>query len=96
MWRAMGYETYPASSPSVTVVRVKTPEEINKIVNDKDVCDLHIYFKRPEGLRTLKFTEFYTKMDSSYVIPRRFEYANESLDFYYSYFETTMKKSIYI
>ena len=65
MWRAFGYETYPASSPSVTVVRVKTPQEVESHLNDKEICDLYIYFKRPNDLLHLKYTKFYTIMDSS-------------------------------
>jgi len=95
MWRALGYETYPASSPSVTVVKVKTPEEINSHLNDKNLCDLYVYFKRHLHHKNLKFTEFYTLMDTSYTKPKRYEYATESSNFYIIY-ENWMKKPVYV
>ena len=52
MWRVMGYETYPATNPSVILVHAQLLQQMNKFVSEKKVTDLYVYFNRPNLIRT--------------------------------------------
>ena len=52
MWRVMGYETYPATTPSVILVHAQLPQQMDKFVSEKKVTDLYVYFNRPKVIRT--------------------------------------------
>jgi len=55
-WRVMGYHTYPATNPSVTLVKVKTPEQQATYTDnidpkhEKKLTDLYVYFHRPQNI----------------------------------------------
>ena len=55
----LGYQTYPSPNPSVRIIKIKTENEINKIIQDGQVCDLLTYFNRPNVLQNLTFAAFY-------------------------------------
>ncbi len=50
MWRTLGYETYPAPQPAVTVVNVTSPEDMEITLSKSGhVNDLYVYFNsRPK------------------------------------------------
>jgi len=55
-WRVLGHETYPASSPSVRIIKViSEANSIQKIFNGK-ISNLNVYFSRPQELHDLKYT----------------------------------------
>jgi hypothetical protein len=60
-WRALGFHTYPASSPSVTTIKIKTPDQVHYLWDDKKSCDLLVYIHRPEALQHYKYTEVFSK-----------------------------------
>ena len=60
MWRLLGYQTYPKPTPLVRVIKVKIEAQIVKLLGDGKVCDILVYFKRPEQLNDLKYTEFFS------------------------------------
>ena len=73
MWRCFGYQTYPSTMPSVTLIKVKLPDHVRTICNDGKMCDLEIYFRRPICLAKFKYTEFYDNYDYGYSYPKKYE-----------------------
>ena len=61
MWRCLGYEMYPAPSPSITTIKPKLPQQVLELRSDQKWCDLQIYFDRPrtDQFRDILFTEFF-------------------------------------
>jgi len=72
MWRCFGYQTYPATHPSITLIKVKLPDHLNAITVDGKMCDLEIYFRRPYCLKDLKYTEFFDLYDYGYNYPKKY------------------------
>jgi hypothetical protein len=60
-WRAFGYHTYPASCPSVTTIKVKTPDQVEFLLSEKKSCDLLVYMHRPQDLKDLTYTQVFKK-----------------------------------
>ena len=73
MWRIYGFQTYPASSPSIRLIKAKMPEHVNILKKEGKMCDLEIYFRRPICLRYLKYTEFYNLYDYGHNYPKRYK-----------------------
>jgi hypothetical protein len=73
MWRILGYQTYPATKPSVLVVKVKMPYHLIHIRQEGQLCDLLIYLHRPLCLVELTYTAFFKLFDYSYAMPKRFD-----------------------
>jgi hypothetical protein len=63
MWRIYGFQTYPAPDPSVTLLKVKLPAEVNAIRREGKFSDLYVYFQRPPELHHLRFCEFFQIYD---------------------------------
>ena len=61
MWRTLGYQTYPATKPSVSVVKVKMPEAVDLDIAKKQTSDFIIYMNRPSIaiFENFKFTELF-------------------------------------
>jgi len=72
MWRCFGYQTYPASTPSITLIKVKLPYHLNSICNDGKICDLEIYFRRPLCLHNLTYIQFFDLYDYGYMYPKTY------------------------
>lgn len=72
MWRAFGFQTYPATSPFVRLVCCKLPMHIEILLKECKACDLLIYFRRPLCLNGLKFTEFYNIYDYDFKLPKTY------------------------
>jgi hypothetical protein len=60
-WRAFGYHTYPASSPSVTTIKVKSPDQVEFLRSEGKSCDLLVYMNRPQALKDLTYTQVFSK-----------------------------------
>ena len=61
-FRVLGYQTYPAPFPSVQMIKVKTPAQVEYLLlESKQSCDMLVYFNRPHVLNHLKYTELYKK-----------------------------------
>jgi hypothetical protein len=67
MWRTYRYKTYPASHPTVKVVKVRTPEFIQSFRNVDKLTELDLYFHRPDNCEDLMFSDFFQQ----YVMSRR-------------------------
>jgi hypothetical protein len=80
-WRALGYQTYPASWPSVRLIKPKLPAVTSFIQKTDKCCDMTVYFNRPQGFGfpDLKYTEFFTYWESSYIVPPRFGAVDKEL-----------------
>jgi len=80
-WRVFGYHTYPRSNPTVNVVQVKMPQHMQYIADHGRVCDLAVYFNRPDTIEMneLKFTEFSERFAYSCKLPKRYE-RNREMD----------------
>jgi hypothetical protein len=82
-WRILGYKTYPASTPTVLTIKVKSEQDVIDLRSDGKLCDLAVYFNRPVENRqfdNLKYTEFFKIWDYSFSVPKRFQnvIANEN------------------
>jgi hypothetical protein len=75
-WRILGYQTYPASNPTVLTIKVKSEEDVIQLRSDGKLCDLAVYFNRPTEpqFRFLKYTEFFKLWEYSYRIPIRYKH----------------------
>ena len=71
-WRIMNYPTYPASTPPVCTIKMKTLEQLQALKEDKKICDIDIYFARSDVLQDMKYTEFFKLFDYSYTEPKRY------------------------
>ena len=78
MWRTLGYQTYPASNPSVQTISVKMPEMVQFLLHDKKSCDMLIYFNRPTQLRHLKYTELFKSYTVTNKLSSRFVNEDEN------------------
>lgn len=70
-WRTFGYQTYPKSDPPVKSVRVVGEEEMKSLRHENKICDLLVWFHRPEGLMDVRFAQFYGKYKRSFIPPSR-------------------------
>jgi hypothetical protein len=72
MWRTLGYETYPAPQPALMIVKVTSPDDMQKIINKNQINDLYVYFNRPRNneLQFLKYCEFYKYYRYDTKLPR--------------------------
>ena len=71
-WRVFNYPTYPASSPSVSTIKLKTFWQLKALNDAKKLCDFRVYLDRPHALRNITFTKFFKSFDYSYKKPPRF------------------------
>jgi hypothetical protein len=80
-WRVLGFQTYPASFPSVRLIKAKLPSVVTALQHSEKVCDMHVYLSRPHNLefRELKFTEFFHDWDYGYSYPQSYKHVNENL-----------------
>ena len=79
MWRCFGYQTYPSTFPSITLIKVKLPYHLKSISDEGKISDLDIYFKRPKCLCNLTYTEFYDNYDYGYSYPKKYETIVENI-----------------
>ena len=68
-WRILGHETYPASSPSVRIVKVVSEERSTQSLKKNKVSDIIVYFYRPTSLHHLRYTELFNAFTWSYTRP---------------------------
>ena len=71
MWRLMGFQTYPASDPPVTGVKVRSPNFMLDYTDKKKLTDLIVYFARPAELSVLRFAEFFSQFRTVRLRPTR-------------------------
>jgi hypothetical protein len=67
MWRLMGYETYPKSTPPVSTKKIMLPAAADFHKGKGKWTDIAVYFERPEILKDLTMAEFFR----SYTHSRR-------------------------
>jgi len=46
LWRALGFQTYPSTTPVVKPIKVRMPEFVTNFSKSKKYCDVEIYFLR--------------------------------------------------
>ena len=71
MWRVLGYQTYPATEPSVSLIKAKLPSQILLLANDHKLCDLAVYFSRADSLHSLTYTTFFSRYEYDSKYPNR-------------------------
>ena len=59
-WTFLGYQTYPATEPTVYLLDVKLPAQVAFLDQKKQLCDLSVYFLRPVQLQHLRYAEMYS------------------------------------
>ena len=69
-WQVMGYQTYPASTPSVRLVKAKMPSYLEELQNDGKLNDLLVYFDRRDSESEVVFTKFFDEWDYNYEAPK--------------------------
>ena len=82
MWRCFGYQTYPATSPSITLIKPKLPNHVNEICKEGKLCDLEVYFRRPECLENLIYTDFFEMYDYGYSYPKKYEQHKSNINIF--------------
>jgi len=71
-WRILNYQTYPASTPAVSTIKLKTADQLAKIRELGKVSDFDVYLNRPPALLNLTFVNFFRNFDYTYDQPPRF------------------------
>ena len=98
VWRTLGFQTYPSPNPHVRLIKVKTSQMVNYLLEkEKKSCDMLLYLLRPELLHSLLYTEMYAKYVIEKDLPAR--YKHEPLMRNIEYFEVPipeLKTSKYI
>jgi len=69
-WQVMGYHTYPASTPSVRLVKAKMPWYLEELEVKGQLCDLAVYFDRRDSESEVVFTKFFDEWDYSFDAPK--------------------------
>ena len=72
MWRTLGNQTYPSPDPSVFEVKVKTPEDVELLLQKGKAPDFIIYLSRRHTDVQLKYPEFFKKYACSYKKPAKY------------------------
>jgi hypothetical protein len=70
MWRVLGYQTYPPTSPSVQHIKIKDPALMENLISERKMSDLLVYFKRPQEFHHMLYTEFFKQFIYSFTAPR--------------------------
>ncbi len=72
MWQCLGFHTYPASSPSVRLIKSVLPSYVDEVVGKGQFCELLIYFLRrhSEEENNLLFTQFYQQWNYGLTLPQ--------------------------
>ncbi len=80
-WRVLGFQTYPATFPSVRLIKAKLPTVVSALLKDEKMCDMQVYFSRPHNIDfvALKYCEFFHHWDYGYQYPKCFKDINEDL-----------------
>jgi len=94
----LGYQTYPSPTPSVRIIKIKTENETNKIIQDGHVCDLLIYFHRPSILVNLTYPAFFQKYIYNLKLPAQYRNTgvNNSEAHYFTIYKPHMLQNFYI
>jgi hypothetical protein len=69
-WQVLGYHTYPASTPSVRLVKAKMPFFLDILESDGHLCDLLVYFDRRESESEILFTKWFDEWDYNFNPPK--------------------------
>jgi hypothetical protein len=97
MWQIYGFQNYPASTPSVTILKIKLPEAMELLISEAKLCNLYIYFNRPQSLNNLKYTEMFTTWDYSLKQPRNSSnIISNDEPHYYTIRLENLNKNVYI
>jgi hypothetical protein len=69
--RALGYETYPATQPSVATITVKTQSQVAFHTSKKTMCDMYVYMesRHIDSLQNMTFEQFFTEYYATYETP---------------------------
>jgi hypothetical protein len=70
MWQVMGFHTYPASTPSVRLVKAKMPIYLIELDEEGKLCDLLVYFSRRDSEREVVFTKWFDEWEYSFKPPK--------------------------
>ena len=98
MWRILGFQNYPAPQPTVTLIKPKLQCDIDKILNEQNVCDLAVYLARPQidEFKNLLYTEFFKKWRYNSTVPAKYKDKPINVQNGDVYLLTQLIKPIYI
>ena len=80
LWRICKFQTYPKSSPSVSMVKICTLEELKNHEFNNKTTHMELYLRRPSKYKNFTFLEFWTKMTYGTKLTK---YAESDNDRYY-------------
>ena len=69
--RGLGYDTYPASQPSVATITVKTESQVAFFTSKRSMCDMYVYMntRHIDALKDMTFEELFTEYYATYEKP---------------------------
>ena len=71
LWtKTLGYHTYPASTPSVRLVKAKMPWYLEELEVKGQLCDLIVYFDRRDSESDVVFTKLFDEWDYNFDAPK--------------------------
>ena len=68
-WRIMDYNIYPSTTPGVKAIKLKMPQDLARLQLEGKVCDLDVYFRRPNSLSAMTYIAFFEWFNHSYNCP---------------------------
>ena len=83
LWRICKFQTYPKTSPSVSMVKICTLEELKNHEFNNKTTHMELYFRRPLKYEALTYLEFWTKLTYGTKLTN---YADSDNDRYYKPF----------
>jgi len=74
IYRILGYNTYPATTPRVKVIKIKAEDDINYLIREGKWTYLLIYWKRPDSndITEFTFTQLFKQYEVYSTLPKRF------------------------
>jgi hypothetical protein len=83
MWRILGYQTYPASNPTVVTIKVKLESVVTFFKEAGKCTDMLAYLLRPIALETLTYEEMFSLYLCNKTLPIRFTAEDEHTKWFY-------------
>jgi hypothetical protein len=87
-WRTLGFQMYPASTPTVVRIKVQLQEQMTHILSNQKLTDLAVYFNRPQNdtFKDMKYTEFFKAWMYAATPPKSFVLAGTPGNYLFLFF----------
>jgi len=83
-YQIWGFQNYPASEPSVKLIKPRLNRMVEDLGHDHKTCDMKMYFSRPPGqpYEEMTFVQFFSKYDFKKIAPQYAEHTKVEMKVY--------------